>query len=435
VLLERGLMRTRFTLFLAMGALCACPPIHPDLSDNPEEYIDNAAYRRGILERDLITRDNSYATDRLASYGIAGIGWDLLPAVDFPSRPLLDSDREALSNGEAMDEGELTTLVPSSLPVTDEDWIALGRRVFFEYPIRNDTTYTSLSGMEDGLEDTGFLRDSDDSWVGLRVFKDSLGTMRVGNTCAQCHASFDGADEPGLDGILSNRDMDIGAARIMVMGLVPGDLPPEQESTATGDLDRLGPGRGDVMADGAFNPFAFPDFGGLRDMPFLHHNANWEQRGVATLAVRCETLFITSSGRRTRIPRVLSWALGMWQRSLPAPVPLSTPGPLYAQGETVFEEAGCAGCHVPPLYSSNREVSVESIGTDPSAGNSPVRGRGVYRIPSLRGVGRTAPYLHDGSIGSLSEFFDPEREAQGHIFGQSLSPSDKEALIQFLEGI
>lgn len=428
-------MTMRLAALLALSALCACPSAPLDLSDDPAQYIDSANYRRGVLERDLVTLTNSYASDRLVSYGILGFGWDILPAVDLPSRPLFDSDREALAAGEQLEGGELTTLVPLSLPSTEEEWIALGRRVFFEYPLRDDTTYRSLSSLDDGLEDAGFLRDLDDSWVGLRVFEDNMGTMRVGNTCAQCHASYGGAEEPELDGILSNRDMDIGVARLLVMGLVPGDLPPEQESTAVGDLDRLGPGRGDVMLDGAFNPFAFPDFGGLGDMPLLHHNANWAQRGIATLAVRCETLFITSSGQQTRIPRVLSWALSMWQRSLPAPAPAAPPGPLFQQGEAVFEEAGCGECHVPPLYSSDREVSVESIGTDPSAGNSTVRGRGVYRIPSLRGVGRSAPYLHDGTVDSLTEFFDPGREAPGHVYGQNLEGADKQALIEFLEGI
>jgi len=417
--------------------LVGCPvgPEPLDLSDDPEAYIGDAAYRRAILERDLTDTTNTYAADRLANYGLGDEGWDALPAADWPSRPLFDADREALAGGEDLEGGELTTLVPADLPETDEEWIALGRRVFFEYPLRPDPTYTALMEIEDGLEQTGWLRGEDDSWVGMRVFEDGDGLLRVGNTCAQCHASYEGRDEPALDGVLSNRAMDVGAARLLVMGLVPGDLPPEQESTSVGDLDRLGPGRGDVLSDGRFNPYAFPDFGGLGDMPLLHHNANWVHRGVATLAVRCETLFVTSSGRRTRIPRVLSWALAMWQRSLPPAEPLDEPGPRFEEGEAVFAVLGCDDCHTPPLYTSARDVTVEEIGTDPSAGESPVRRSGHYRIPSLRGVGRAAPYLHDGSIESLDAFFGDRGEDAGHPYGQGLSDDEREALLEFLRGI
>ncbi|MCO4771841.1 MAG: hypothetical protein KDA24_17550 [Deltaproteobacteria bacterium] len=431
-------MTLRAPLLLLALLCCLGCPSEPalDLSDDVREYIERARYRRGILQRDLTTVENAYAQERLAQYGLGDEGWDLLPAVDFPSRPLMDTDRESLAGSDALERGSLTTLVPNELPTSDEEWIALGRRVFFEYPLRADSTYRALARLEDGLEDTGWLRDADDSWVGLRVFEDDQGALQVGNTCAQCHASYDGTDEPGLDGVLANREMNIGAARLLVMGLVPGDLPPEQDSTALGDLDRLGPGRGDVLADGSFNPFAFPDFGGLGDMPYLHHNANWVQRGVATLAVRCETLFITSAARQTRIPRVLSWALAKWQRSLPAPAPLlADPGPDFDAGAEVFDAEGCASCHVPPLYTSEREVEVADIGTDPAAGESSVRWSGNYRIPSLRGVARNAPYLHDGSVETLEEFLSGDREAPGHEYGQDLSPADRDALLAFLRGI
>jgi len=419
---------------LVLLAGCPEPAVPVDLTDDPAAYVGSAAYRRGVLERDLTEWGNSYAGERLALYGLGDEGWDLLPAVDLASRPLNDADRDALADDAPLLAGELTTLTPDAMPSSDAEWIALGRRVFFEYPLRPDPTYQALVGLQSGLEDAGFLRDGDGSWVGLRVFETAAGELRVGNTCAQCHASYDGRAEPALDGVLSNRAMDVGAARLLVMGLVPGDLPPEQESTSIGDLDRLGPGRGDVLPDGEFNPFSFPDFGGLGDMPLLHHNANWTHTGVATLAVRCETLFITSSMQRTRIPRVLAWALAMWQRSLPPPDPLSEPS-MDPRGEQVFTEAGCAGCHVPPLFTSDGPVRVESIGTDPSAGLSSVRFTGNYRVPSLRGVGRTAPYLHDGSVPDLETFLDPEREAEGHEYGLDLSAADRDALLEFLSGI
>ena len=51
---------------------------------------------------------------------------------------------------------------------------------------------------------------------------------------------------------------------------------------------------------------------------------------------RCETLFVTASSERTRIPRELSWALASWQRALPPPEPENEPDDASARGEQVF---------------------------------------------------------------------------------------------------
>ncbi|MCP4873781.1 MAG: hypothetical protein GY898_34265 [Proteobacteria bacterium] len=433
----------RVPLLLAtVAALAGCPepPIpEPDplwpYGDDPVEYVENVHYGRAVLERDLTDHDNSYASRRLDRYGLEGTGWSSLPVRDVPSRSLTDVDVAAAFAGEPFpNDARLTTLVPDELPTTTEAWVDLGRRVFFEYPLRQDSTYAALLTVEDGLDQAGFLRDGD-TRVGLRVFENDDGDLVVGNTCAQCHASPDPRTGE-LSPTLANRQMDIGVARLLADGLTPGDLPPELDSTAAGDWDRLGPGRSDVLADGAFNPYAYPDLGGIADLPYLHHNANWFHRGTATLAVRCETLFITANNERTRIPRVLSWALAEYYRSLEAPPPLvDEVSDLAAAGEALFLDSVCVDCHTPPLYTSEREVRVNEIGTDPSAGGSFARGTGNYRIPSLRGVGRTAPYLHHGAFDTLEAMFDPERDEPGHEHGLDWSDADREALIAFLKTI
>jgi hypothetical protein len=229
--------------------------------------------------------------------------------------------------------------------------------------------------------------------------------------------------------------MDVGRALILTLGYEPGALPPEIESTSVGDLDRLGPGRTDLLSDGEFNPYAFPDFGGIVDMPYLLQNANWFHTGTATLAVRCETLFITAINESRRPPRVLTWALAAYLRSLPAPAPTSPGGPEAARGAEIFEAAGCEECHTPPLFTSDRQVTLAEVGTDPSAGASDVRWTGHYRIPSLRGVGRAAPYLHHGAFATLEAMFDPERTESGHVFGLELDAAERADLIAFLRSI
>lgn len=422
-------------LLFCFFVVTACAPEPIDLRDNPISYIESAAYRNGIVNRDLREKESSYAYERLHHYGAYDAEWDLLPEWDPPSRVFLHQDHmDFVAGNPPMNLSNAHSLVPERIPQTREEWIALGEKVFFAYPLREDQIATSLVTLEGALDATGFIQ-QDDSYIGLRLFEHPEGGVSVGVTCSQCHGGLN--PDGTVTGVLANKNMDIGASRLLVQGLTPGEIPSETETTAIIDLDRLGPGRADVQQDGLFNPFAFPDLGGIADMPLLHHNANWTHTGVATLAVRCETLFITASGKKHRIPRVLSWALAEYYYSLSPPEPrlsVEEAGEDRWVGQAIFEEQGCIGCHVPPLYTSELPVAAELIGTDPLATQNAVRGSGVYRIPSLRGVGRTAPYLHHGVVPSLEDFFLPDRiiDIPGHEFGLDLSEEERRALITFL---
>jgi len=415
---------------------CPEPQEAPDLADDPVRFVEDVAYRRAILERDLTGRDNDYATLRLEQYGRAGEGWEELDARDPFSRGLRPEDVAALQRGESLelDAAPAAKLMPGAMPETAAGWEALGRRVFYEYPLRADSTYEQLAALPGALEDVGFIL-LDGEFVGLRVFReDGDDRTRIGPACAQCHAGIQPDGEIGCS--LPNPFMDVGAARLRAAGVSPDEIPPEQRDGYLGRLARLGPGRVDVLADSSFNPYAVPGMGGLADLPYLHHNANWFNRGVATVAIRSETLFITSAGRRSRIPRTLAWAIAVHFRSQPPPPPLfEAPPPGASRGKDVFGEAGCGDCHTPPLYTSERVVSVEEVGTDPAAGRSPARRSGNYRIPSLRGVGTMTSYLHHGAVPTLEVLFDPAREEPGHPWGQELDEADRRALIEFLRSI
>jgi CxxC motif-containing protein (DUF1111 family) len=136
-------------------------------------------------------------------------------------------------------------------------------------------------------------------------------------------------------------------------------------------------------------------------------------------------------------------------------------------GKRIFNREGCPGCHTPPLYTSNKltlaqgftpprdkpaslDVLLISVGTDPGLAVSTRKGTGYYKIPSLKGLWDRGHYLHDGSVASLEEMFDPSRiqEAhlpggwtppgtgaraiKGHEFGLKLDPTEREQLIAFL---
>jgi len=92
-------------------------------------------------------------------------------------------------------------------------------------------------------------------------------------------------------------------------------------------------------------------------------------------------------------------------------------------GLNVFRSfvARCAECHTPPLF-SNQQIVV--IGTpeppghafDPGAGSysAEPRLRGGFKVPSLRNVELTAPYMHSGRFKTLREVVSFYNEGRGH---------------------
>ena len=105
----------------------------------------------------------------------------------------------------------------------------------------------------------------------------------------------------------------------------------------------------------------------------------------------------------------------------------------------------------PPADHPNRaDIISISVGTDPGLSLATRKGTGFYKIPSLRGVWDRPFLLHDGSLTTLEQMFDPARldpqyqpkgwnppggktrAVPGHMFGLSLAPDDKGALLAFL---
>jgi hypothetical protein len=414
------------------------PTPAPALHDDPLAYIQSAAYRRAILERDLVDPTPVYARVRLRHYARDDPrGWERVPIIDWPTLPLTPELATQIATTKRLPELEFgpplgagfgTEQAPSNLPKTREAWVALGERVFFEYPMGPAPMLGRALRDGANLPNYGLI-EHDGAYVGVRLASVN-GHTRVVLTCASCHASR-GADGV-VSGIRANRDYDLGRLRLEHGGAHEAQAVDE---TRAEDLHKLGKGRSDVQRDEVFNPYAFPDFGGIADMPYLHHTANWYHRGVATLAIRVETVFMTRGRVSDRPPRVLMWALAEYLRSLPPPPPVAQPSPQSERGRLVFEAQGCDVCHVPPLYTSNVRVSLDEMGTDRSAGESVVRGTGDWRVPSLRGAGGNAPYLHHGAFATLEQMFDPTREEPGHAYGLELTPKARAELLAFLRTI
>ena len=102
-----------------LGAGCADPPlVPPDLADDPDAYLHDVHYRRGILERDLVTTGNDYALLRLQRYAMPHPSWDTLPVRDPPTRALGVDEQGRVAT---LPTGGLSTLTPVTPPTTQAD--------------------------------------------------------------------------------------------------------------------------------------------------------------------------------------------------------------------------------------------------------------------------------------------------------------------------
>ncbi|MEE8147797.1 MAG: hypothetical protein V3T24_09350 [Longimicrobiales bacterium] len=65
--------------------------------------------------------------------------------------------------------------------------------------------------------------------------------------------------------------------------------------------------------------------------------------------------------------------------------------------------------------------------------------RGAFKVPTLREVARTAPYMHDGSLATLEDVVDyydrggnPNPYLDAELRRLNLTPTEKQALVTFL---
>ncbi len=101
--------------------------------------------------------------------------------------------------------------------------------------------------------------------------------------------------------------------------------------------------------------------------------------------------------------------------------------PMEQLGRTIFlGKASCGNCHNEPTFDSRWGGIAANIGLDlhyddPGMGalsNSPFNGAtGFFKIPSLRNIELTAPYMHDGRFNTLEEVVNHYNEGiQNHPF-------------------
>lgn len=159
------------------------------------------------------------------------------------------------------------------------------------------------------------------------------------------------------------------------------------------------------------------------------------------------------------LPDSILNAVAFYVRTLSVPARRNITDTIVKQGEKIFAQINCSGCHKPTIYTgvnvtlpmlSNQRIHpytdllLHDMG-DGLADNRPdffATGK-EWRTPPLWGVGLlqrtngTAFYLHDGRARTFEEailWHGGEAEQSKHKFTQ-LSASERNALIQFLKSL
>jgi mono/diheme cytochrome c family protein len=422
-----------------MALASACWTSSAPLGDSGvDPYLADAGFRRATLVASLVNPDNGYSRLRLADYDTGRDGdWSRLPewnprvevlatsAVDAPGGPdisePLGSDARAVAIDDAAARGDEAALV------------ALGADAFFRYPVQLEPAAGAAVASRAALARYGFWSDDTRGAGGIVRAELPDGSAALAYTCATCHAATrTGSLVLGV----GNDELDLGRLAV--------DAAPATDPDLAARLLSWGPGRLDVTTRDATEPVRIPDLRAVRWLTHLQADATVAQRDRATLAIRIETLIVTSHGAAVRPPRAVALGLAAYVWSLASSLPTALPASdAERRGESLFR-ATCAGCHVPPAL-TGPPVPLDVVGTDPAIGLSPDRETGDYRVPSLHGVASRGALLHDASLPGLDAMFDPARmtpgyggrrngsgAVAGHAFGLDMPDADRAALLAYL---
>lgn len=311
-----------------------------------------------------------------------------------------------------------------------------------------------------------------DAVVGLRGTLNGDGSLKsIGITCAFCHSTVDNSFAPGigqrLDG-WANRDLDVGKIVSLAPNLQPfSQLLGVSQDTVRTVLLSWGPGKFDaeLILDGkAFRPDGksaatlIPPAFGLAGVNLhtwtgwgsvTHWNAfvaNLEMHGKGTFydprlndAAKFPIAAANGFGNVRSNPDLITAklpALHFYQLAIPAPAaPAGSFDPAAAaRGQVVFNnQAGCATCHVPPIYSEpgwNMHTAAEIGIDDFQAKRSPDE---RYRTSPLKGLWthQKGGFYHDGRFGTLRDVV----EHYNSFLGTNLSEQQKNDLVEYLKSL
>jgi mono/diheme cytochrome c family protein len=415
-------MRTKGAVASALTLLTACSSADVPAGDG--SYTGDASYRRSELVASLVNPANGYSALRLAHYDTGEAG-------DWSELPEWNPRAESLAPAELSGTGVIASAELSPAATArdlDADLLALGEDAFFTYPTQLAPEAATAVRSSGAAAAYGLWSDERRGVGGLVRTELPDGTRGLAFTCSTCHTRAGSAASSGLLVGAGNDALDVGAM------------------LASDASFAWGPGRVDVTTTDGSEPVRIPDLRPVRWLTYLQQDATVRQRDLDTLAIRIETLILTSNNAAVRPPRRIALALATYLWSLGSSVPASDLASAPEQtGEAIF--AGqCRRCHDGEGLTGT-PVPLAEVGTDPTIGRSKDRGTGRYRVPSLRGVGSRGMLLHDASIPSVAALFDPARTSAsftggrrgpgavpGHPFGLDLDDASRAALVSYVSG-
>ncbi|HJK90332.1 MAG TPA: c-type cytochrome, partial [Polyangiaceae bacterium LLY-WYZ-15_(1-7)] len=104
-----------------------------------------------------------------------------------------------------------------------------------------------------------------------------------------------------------------------------------------------------------------------------------------------------------------------------------------ARGAAVFADAGCAGCHAGEAFTDSAVGVRHDVGTlSEASGQRLGEALDGLDTPTLRGLWRTAPYLHDGSAPTLEAVFITRNPDDAHGATSDLSEAERADLLLYL---
>ena len=118
----------------------------------------------------------------------------------------------------------------------------------------------------------------------------------------------------------------------------------------------------------------------------------------------------------------------------PAPGRLT---PAAERGKAVFLSAAtkCATCHSGPYYTDSRlekPYNLHDVGTGDAAGEALGP---KFDTPTLLGVYRSGPYLHDGRAKSLRDVLTTQNRGDKHGATSQLAAGQTDDLVEFLRSL
>jgi hypothetical protein len=434
------------------------------------------------------------------------------PTDNYRTYPVYQPDREPAGYWQSLRSRKPEPLVDPSKIDRGFNWVAAGKRVWDEIDVPFFRLYDAESISM--VRSPAYFRENRNRLVPLpdgtlamyRWVVTPRGIALGITACSSCHTRYldDGTviSGAGLRLVITDALLDrmtgqllrisysgdnpqMAAYRQFGVPWIPNDIHEKLKTMSGDELARVFsaqiPGVTDRPNGSPFYIGKVPDLIGIRDRRYIDHTATHRHRGPADI-MRYAALVEYSDSMdfgphrmlseaqhkmHARWPDEVLYALSQYIYSLEPPRNPNPRDALAAAGEKVFQHAGCAGSHIPPLYTNNKitlaqgfqppadhplhaDILPMSVGTDPSLALKTRKGTGFYKIPSLKGVWYRGLYGHDGAVSSLEDWFDPAglrsdyvptgfkgagvstRAVPGHEFGLSLSPPDRKALLAFL---